>query len=179
MLAVKKALICVVETVIGMMVLGMMSAAPVDLTKIERHIITEPTYQSKAPKYCLVVFGREAQTRRWLVLDGDILYADRNGNGNLTDKGEQIKPTPFRKVVISQPQEPPPMERDFIIGNVVEADSKIKHTRLIINHRRWGKENTYSANVLNNVHPIADIEFPPQNPSRQPIKMRVVLDDRC
>ncbi len=61
-----------------------------DLTKIERSIRKEPTYQSKTPRYCLLVFGPEAKTRVWLVLDGRTLYVDRNGNGDLTDDGEKV-----------------------------------------------------------------------------------------
>src|SRR5262249_8147594 len=60
-----------------------------DLTKIERTIAKEPAYKSK-PKYCLLVFGPEAKTRVWLVLDGDTLYVDRNGNGDLTETGERF-----------------------------------------------------------------------------------------
>src|SRR5215831_598468 len=61
-------------------------AAPVaafDLTRIDRKIVREPAYQSKA-KYCLLAVGPEAKTRVWLVLDGDVLYVDRNGNADLT-----------------------------------------------------------------------------------------------
>jgi len=61
-----------------------------DLTKIERSIGKEPAYQSETPRYCLLVFGPEAKTRIWLVLDGKMLYVDRNGNGDLTEKGEKI-----------------------------------------------------------------------------------------
>jgi hypothetical protein len=61
-----------------------------DLTKIERSICKEPAYQSKTPRYCLLVFGPEAKSRVWLVLDGKTLYVDRNGNGDLTDDGEKI-----------------------------------------------------------------------------------------
>src|SRR5438067_566227 len=39
-----------------------------DLAKIDRTIVKEPAYKS-APKYCLLVFGPEAATRVWLVLD--------------------------------------------------------------------------------------------------------------
>jgi len=60
-----------------------------DLTKIQRKIAHEPAYVSK-PKYCLLVFGPEAEPRVWLVLDGDALYVDRNGNGDLTEGGERI-----------------------------------------------------------------------------------------
>jgi len=58
-----------------------------DLTEIERSIRKEPAYQSKTPRYCLLVFGPEAKTRIWLVLDGKTLYVDRNGNGDLTEGG--------------------------------------------------------------------------------------------
>jgi hypothetical protein len=49
-----------------------------DLTKVDRTIIKEPTYEGK-PKYCLLVFGAEAKARVWLALDGDTLYVDRDG----------------------------------------------------------------------------------------------------
>ena len=63
-----------------------------DLTKVDRTIAKEPTYKTK-PKYGLVVFGPEAKTRVWLVLDGDVLYVDRNGNGDLTEAAERFKET--------------------------------------------------------------------------------------
>ncbi|MBI3407063.1 MAG: hypothetical protein HY040_01740 [Planctomycetes bacterium] len=62
----------------------------IDLTKIDRTIKKELAYQTKSPKYCLLVFGPEAKTRVWLVQDGDRLYVDRNGNGDLTEDGECI-----------------------------------------------------------------------------------------
>jgi hypothetical protein len=62
----------------------------VDLAKIDRSLRNEPAYESKQPQYCLLVFGPEAKTRVWVVLDGDVLYLDRNGNGDLTDPGERI-----------------------------------------------------------------------------------------
>jgi hypothetical protein len=65
-------------------------AAAVDLTKIDRSLRKEPAYQSKAPQYCLLVFGPQAKARVWLVLDGDALYLDRNGNGDLTEPGERL-----------------------------------------------------------------------------------------
>jgi hypothetical protein len=67
-------------------------AAPLsaaDLTQIDRKIAKEPTYRSK-PKYCLLVFGADAHKRVWLVLDGDTLYVDRNGNGDLTEEGKKV-----------------------------------------------------------------------------------------
>lgn len=60
-----------------------------DLAKIDRTIAQEPVYGHK-PKYCLLVFGPEAKTRVWLVVDGDVLYVDRNGNGDLTERNERV-----------------------------------------------------------------------------------------
>jgi hypothetical protein len=65
------------------------AAAAVDLSKIERRIAKEPAYRSK-PKYCLLVLGPGAKTRVWLVRDGDTLYVDRNGNGDLTEANEKV-----------------------------------------------------------------------------------------
>src|ERR671925_259 len=64
-------------------------AAP-DLTKIDRSIRKEPAYSAK-PKYCLLVFGPGAKTWVWLVLDGETLYVDRNGNGDLTEANERVQ----------------------------------------------------------------------------------------
>jgi WD40 repeat protein len=36
------------------------------------------------------VFGPEAKSRVWLVEDGDVLYVDRNGNGDLTEPGDRV-----------------------------------------------------------------------------------------
>jgi hypothetical protein len=63
----------------------------VDLSKIDRSIAKEPVYQTRLPKYCLLVFGPEAKARVWLVLDGNDLYIDRNGNGDLTEPGKRIR----------------------------------------------------------------------------------------
>jgi hypothetical protein len=66
-----------------------LSAQGADLSKIERTIAKEPLYKTK-PQYCLLAFGPKAETRVWLVHDGDTLYIDRNGNGDLTETGENV-----------------------------------------------------------------------------------------
>ncbi len=93
--------------------------AAVDLTKIDRTIAKEPAYQSEAVKYCLLVFGPEAKTRVWLVVDGDVLYVDRNGNGDLTEKGE---------CCVATGSEP----RIWEAGDIIEVDGKSKHTSLTV-----------------------------------------------
>jgi hypothetical protein len=77
-------------------------AGAADLTKIDRAIAKQPTYRTKSPKYGLLVFGPEAKTRVWLVLDKsapdadryDVLHADLNANGDLTESGERITGRP-------------------------------------------------------------------------------------
>jgi hypothetical protein len=54
-------------------------AAAADLAKIDRAINKEPAYNGK-PKYCILVFGPEAKTRIWLVMDDHSLHVDRNGD---------------------------------------------------------------------------------------------------
>src|SRR5690242_3715436 len=70
-------------------------AGAVDLTRVDRTIRHEPVYKAR-PKYCLLVFGPKAKQRVWLVLDGNVLYVDRNGNGDLTEKGKRVNVPQFK-----------------------------------------------------------------------------------
>ncbi len=86
----------------GMLIVALLlfcqTASAVDWSKVNRKILDEPDYQSDTPKYCLVAFGPKAETKVWMVLDSskkdlgnyDVLYADLNANGKLTDKGERF-----------------------------------------------------------------------------------------
>ena len=76
------------------MIMQSVSSAAVDLRTIDRSILKEPAYRTGQPKYCLAVFGPKAETRVWLVLDGDTLFIDRNGNLDLTEVGEGVKGQP-------------------------------------------------------------------------------------
>src|SRR5205085_6147639 len=71
---------------------GWLSAGPAfaETPRMDRAIKKEPVYQTRAPKYGLLVFGPEGKDRVWLVRDGDTLYVDRNGNGDLTESGEKV-----------------------------------------------------------------------------------------
>ena len=70
---------------------------PPDLQKIERRLSKEPKYRAE-PLYGLVAFGPQASSRVWLILDKstptadryDVLYADLNGNGDLTETAEKF-----------------------------------------------------------------------------------------
>jgi RNA polymerase sigma factor (sigma-70 family) len=64
-------------------------AVPLKPSDIDRTIGKEPKYDGK-PAYCLLAFDPAAKHRVWLVHDGNTLYVDRNGNGDLTDDGEKV-----------------------------------------------------------------------------------------
>ena len=72
-------------------VVGLLSAKDIsaDTPKIARAIGRQPVYRTKSPKYGLLSFGPKGKAV-WLVLDGDVLYVDRNGNGDLTEPGKRI-----------------------------------------------------------------------------------------
>jgi hypothetical protein len=95
------------------------TAPAAELARVDRAVKKEPAYQSRAPRYCLLVFGPQAKTRVWLVLDGDTLYIDRDGNGDLTDDGERVEK---RKGKLTQ----------FAAGDVLDADGKTKHTNVMV-----------------------------------------------
>src|SRR5262249_1126749 len=71
------------------MCLWPLAARSADLAHIDRKIAKEPHYQNK-PKYALAVFGPQEQLRVWLVSDGNVLYVDKNGNGDLTEAAERF-----------------------------------------------------------------------------------------
>jgi hypothetical protein len=93
-------------------------AQPLDVSKIRRTINKESDYQSKAPKYCLLVFGPEAKNRVWLVIDGDRLFIDRKGKGDLTndEKFERKKGGYFSGMGALQPGDAEPeYELDLVV----------------------------------------------------------------
>jgi hypothetical protein len=76
-------------------IMGLVAGAHAgDIGKMDRTIKKEPAYRSKAPRYALLVFGPEAKNCVWLVNDGDSLYVDRDGSGDLTQADKKISFTP-------------------------------------------------------------------------------------
>jgi hypothetical protein len=104
-----------------------------DLRKVDRRIAKEPVYKAK-PLYGLYVFGPEARTRVWAILDKskadasdyDVLYFDRNADGDLTAPGERIE------------GKGGPGNMTFDIGAFIDPVSKQKHTKLSIGRRGDG-----------------------------------------
>jgi hypothetical protein len=78
------------SAILLLLLLVMPASRAADPANIDRTIRKEPAYRTKAPKYGLLAFGPEGKHRIWLVRDGDVLYVDRNGNGDLTEPGEKV-----------------------------------------------------------------------------------------
>jgi hypothetical protein len=107
---------------VGLLLASPASAA--DLAMVDRALAKEPAYQTKTPTYCLLVFGTEAKTRVWLVVDGGTLYVDKNANGDLTEAGEAVP--------LSRPEQTglPQYTQRREAGNITITDGKFKHTDL-------------------------------------------------
>jgi hypothetical protein len=76
-------------------VLALAAAASADdLAKIDRTIAKAPKYHAAKQYYALLALGPESEKRVWFVIDGNDLYVDANGDGDLTQPGERCS-TPF------------------------------------------------------------------------------------
>jgi hypothetical protein len=96
------------------------------LDQIDRALLKEPAYQSKAPKYALLVLGPEARARVWLVLDGTTLYVDRNGNGDLTEAGEKVSGTKGSQASLEEDV------YTFTIGELRDGERRHRNVTLIV-----------------------------------------------
>src|SRR5262249_8243904 len=138
--------------------------AAVDLSTIDRTIAKDPAYQSKSPKYCLLVFGPEARTRVWLVFDSvpdplnpgnaqDHLHVDRNGNGDLTEQGERVTATVLKREIFLSFGKGPHYEPllEFDVGDIAAADGQGKHKGLKVQVQWYrGKERPCTISVKTN-----------------------------
>jgi hypothetical protein len=105
-----------------------------ELDAVDRKLVKEPPYASDQPLYGLYAFGPQAGTRVWAVLDKsdgdrsdyDVLYFDRNGNGDLTEPAERIT-----AVVNKQTS-----RTNFQIGDFTDPNTGQVHTQLVLS--RWG-----------------------------------------
>ena len=91
---------------------------PEALTKIDRKIAKRPKFAAEKPGYCLLAFGPDAGFRAWVVLDGDKLYVDRNGNGDLTDD---------EAVAFRPGESTPPKAYVFEVGGIGDAKQEKKY----------------------------------------------------
>jgi hypothetical protein len=107
-----------------LLLLAALPANAADLSKIDRTLKDEPKYTSKAPTYCLLVFGEQAKTLVWLVHDGDVVHVLDSPDGKAAKKWRQVK----------RPQYGP-----FAIGDLFDEDGKkrYKNLRYFPQHRRF------------------------------------------
>lgn len=94
-----------------------------DLSKVDRCLI-EPAGLVK-PRYCLLVFGPRAKSRVWIVEDGETIYVDRNGNGDLREAGEACTPSER-----PDPQSGSLHQWTYLLGDLTPGGPSEKHTGL-------------------------------------------------
>jgi len=141
-------------------------AAEFDLNKIERTIAKEPVYQTKSPRYCLLVFGPEAKTRVWLVLDG----AGRpiRADGVATRRSDRLvqwssHDAPVRSRSKAEPERG--TQQPLVRG---------RHSGSGDNHRI-----AFEGVIPQDVLPVADIEFPGRRLGDPPVRQKLRFDHRC
>ncbi len=129
--------ICAIVMFTGFLFGSPPQAVP-DLSKVDRTIANEPSKLSK-PRYCLMVFGPRAEVRVWMIKDGERLYVDRNGNGDLTEPDESFAPTERREFNTMQDGKPAPYRQlKYDVGDLTPAHTARKHTRLEITQYQIG-----------------------------------------
>src|SRR5690348_8117935 len=120
--------LCISQCAVLLTARGLQAADAPDLVKIDRHIRNEPVYKAKQPLYGLYVFGPKARTHAWAVFDKsepgadhyDVLYFDRNANGDLTAPEDRIEGRVNGNSVT------------FSIGSFTDPLTKQRHTDLSI-----------------------------------------------
>jgi hypothetical protein len=105
------------------------AADPVDLAKLERKKLdTLPKFTTEKPLYALAVFGAEAKTQVWFVLDKtkadaknyDLLWADLNADGRFDADRERFETKSNRDLGIQV----------FGLGDFTDPATKDKHAEL-------------------------------------------------
>jgi hypothetical protein len=86
-----------------------------DLSRLDRAMGGQPVGPSNEPRYCLLVFGPEAHTRSWILVDAERVQVERDGEletCRLESCEEHGK------------------WRECLIGDVVEQGGKTRHRDL-------------------------------------------------
>jgi hypothetical protein len=113
------------------------------LDGVERKIEKEPKYVS-SPRYALLVFGTNADSKVWIVEDGRTLYVDKNANGDLTDDGLPIVPTNVKEWKAEGKAR---FQFEYVLDEITPAGGK-KHTEFCLHRWNYGeKEDTYGISV--------------------------------
>jgi hypothetical protein len=89
----------------------------------------EPGYEH-APSYCRLVFGPKGQTQVWVVVAGDTVYVDRNGNGDLTEPGER-----FQLSAAESPTQSPRYRAEHGIDGIKVREGRLIHELELTRYR--------------------------------------------
>ncbi len=89
----------------------------VDLSAIRPKMVALPEFEGSEALRVARIRPRRRQ-RIWLVCDGDVLYADRNGNGDLTEPDERVGPD-------AKTSRPKDGVLNFFVGDI--ADGPLVH----------------------------------------------------
>jgi hypothetical protein len=100
----------------------------------------------------LLLFGPEGKTRVWLVVAGEAFYADRNGNGDLTEPGKRVYSVGNARSLTFLDSETqtfwlpvPENERIYQVGDIFDPTSR---TWCNVTVRRAGRLETAFFEVL-------------------------------
>jgi hypothetical protein len=131
---------CAALTLAGLLC-GSTPATLPDLSEVDRTIAREPTYRT-SPRYCLLVFGPEADTRVWMVRDGDRLHVDRNSNGDLAEPGESLEPTTRREFMTFEDGRSVPYRQiTYSVGDLSPSARRERHTGLELSQYQIGDKS--------------------------------------
>jgi hypothetical protein len=132
-----------------------------DKKNVVRVQLKEPAYQTKTPRYARLAFGPEATSVIWLVHDGDCLYVDRNGNGDLTGADAKIHAT---KAEYTDPKEGTYL---FDIGDLKEGSLTHKSVQVYVSKIDYLANSMPIVKTYVEKHPdslaymvIIDVEMP-------------------
>jgi hypothetical protein len=100
----------------------------------------------------LLLFGPEAKTRVWLVAAGEAFYADRKGNGDLTEPGKRVYSIGNTRVLtfidpntLTMWLPVPENERVYQVGDVYDSAARVWYTVAV---RRSGPLKTAFFEVM-------------------------------
>jgi hypothetical protein len=117
--------------------------SPSDLTHVQRRL-REPANLAK-PRYCLLVFGKQADTSVWMVEDGDRLYVDRMATGDLTDAADAVPASDQRELKLAgegKDNTPIPYrEATFSVGDITPHGQPETHTQLKVTRFQKGSQS--------------------------------------
>ena len=108
-------------------------AEPIDFARVDRTVGKTPRLTAHA-RYGLFLFGTNGEKRVWAILDRraadarafDVLYLDRDADGDLTERGETIEPAERK------PKGEPDDGVTFVVGELTDPGTGARHTGVTI-----------------------------------------------